>query len=176
MVSGVSVFVILVYLAVLVFVLIRRGNEISSPWLFLLRAFFPSWRFFDAPGYQPRLFVRAQLASDRWTEWVMFIPRATFKFADLFHNPENNLRMTEQTLIDHLSLDIQVLANPEDVKGLVSYLLVEKLACQFILRQIKGDQIKAYQFELRMLPGLQTDQADSTILVSPIINEMSHVS
>ena len=106
----------------------------------------------------------------------MFIPRASFKFADLFHNPINNLRMTEQTLIDHLSLDIQTLTNTGDVRTLVSYLLVEKVAYQFIQRHLSGAQINAYQFELRMLPGLENDPSDSTILVSPIIKGMSHVS
>jgi len=176
MVIGVSTFILALYLALLVLALIGRGQNLTSRWLFLLRGFFPSWRFFDSPGYQPRLFVRALLKNDQWTDWAQFIPRASFKFSDLFFNPENNLQMTEQTLIDHLCLDLQALPESQSAKTLVSYMLTENIAGDFILGRINESGIKAYQFEIRMLPGVNLDESESIILVSPIINETRHVA
>ena len=176
MVFGVSTFILALYLALLVLALIGRGQNLTSRWLFLLRGFFPSWRFFDSPGYQPRLYVRALMTNEKWTDWVQFLPRASFKLSDLFFNPENNLQMTEQTLIDHLSLDLQVITESQSAKTLVSYMLTEKIARAFIIRHINESNIKAYQFEIRMLPGLNLDESESVILVSPIINEINHVS
>ena len=178
MVSGVSTFILALYLSLLVLVLalIGRGQNLTSRWLFLLRGFFPSWRFYDSPGYQPRLFVRALLTNEQWSDWVLFIPRASFKLSDLFFNPENNLQMTEQTLIDHLCLDLQALAETQSAGNLVSYMLTENIASDFILRHVNESEIKAYQFEIRMLPGLNLDESASVILVSPIIKEIHHVS
>jgi hypothetical protein len=176
MVFGVSTFILALYLVLLVIALIGRGQNLTSHWLFLLRGFFPSWRFFDSPGYQPRLFVRALLTNQQWSEWVQFIPRASFQLSDLIFNPENNLRMTEQTLIDHLCLDLQALPESQSAEVLVSYMLTENIARAFILRHVNESNIKAYQFEIRMLPGLNLDESDSVILVSPLIHETRHVS
>ena len=115
-----SIFVIAAYLAVLVFALINRGQTVSHPWLFLLRGFFPSWRFFDAPGSQPRLFVRVMGDDDQWSQGSLFIPRAPFRFRDLFYNSENNLRLAEQTLVDHLSLDLHTLSGDQSAESLIS--------------------------------------------------------
>ena len=176
MVIGVSTFILALYLALLVLALIGRGQNLTSRWLFLLRGFFPSLRFFDSPGYQPRLFVRALLKNDQWTDWAQFIPRASFKFSDLFLNPQNNLQMTEQTLIDHLCLDLQALPESQSAETLVSYVLTEKIAGNFILRNVNESELKAYQFEIRMLPGLNLEESESVILISPIIKEIYHVS
>ncbi|MEI6572998.1 MAG: hypothetical protein WCO61_05570 [Alphaproteobacteria bacterium] len=171
----VSTFILALYLALLVLALIRRGKNLTSRWLFLLRGFFPSWRFFDSPGYQPRLFVRALLTNEQWSDWVQFIPRASFKLSDLFFNPQNNIRMTEQTLIDHLCLDLQALPETQSAGSLVSYMLTENIAGDFILRHVNESEIKAYQFEIRMLPGLNLEDSESVVLVSPIIHETLHV-
>ena len=176
MAFGVSTFILALYLALLVLALIGRGKNLTSRWLFLLRGFFPSWRFYDSPGYQPRLFVRALFTNEQWSDWVQFIPRASFKLLDLLFNPKNNLQMTEQTLIDHLCLDLQALPETQSAETLVSYMLTETIAGNFILRHVNEREIKAYQFEIRMLPGLNLEDSESVILVSPIIHETRHVS
>ena len=174
--ASVSAFIIALYLAVLVVALISRGRNFTHPWLFLLRGFFPSWRFFDAPGPQPRLFVRILSEDERWSAWTMFIPRAPFRLRDLFYNSENNLRLVEQTLIDQLSLELQSLSQGEQVEKLVWYALIQRLAHR-VARMLASDQkMKAYQFELRLLPGLGDDPTEQHLLVSPIIKEAGDVS
>lgn len=174
--ASVSAFIIALYLAVLVIALLKRGKEFTSPWLFLLRGFFPSWRFFDAPGPQPRLFVRVLSEGESWSLWTMFIPRAPFRLSDLFYNPENNLRLTEQTLIEQLSFDVQDLPEGQRVDALVSYALTQKVAHRVARMLSSGQKIKAYQFELRLLPGLDNDPSEHRLLASPIIREADYVS
>lgn len=173
---GVSAFVIALYLAVLVLALTKRGHYISHPWLFLLRGFFPSWRFFDSPGPQPRLFVRALSANDHWSEWSLFLPRAHFRLRDLFYNPENNLRLTEQTLVEHLSLDLQILPDDQEVEKLVSYALAKRLARRMALTLKLDEPMIAYQFQLCLMPGLGADRSEDRLMVSPIIKEADHAS
>lgn len=174
--AGVSAFLFLLYLAVLVMALIKRGQDVTHPWLFLLRGFFPSWRFFDNPGPQPRLFVRVLSDSEHWSTWNMFIPRASFKLRNLFYNPENNLRLTEQTLVENLCLDLQALPEGESAATLVSYALTERLARRIARTLVSNQMMMAYQFEIRLLPGLGEDRSEDTLLVSPIIKEVDHVS
>ena len=96
-------------------VLGRRG--VNSPWLFLLRAFVPNWRFFHALGYTPRLFVRTRNPADaKWSDWQMMMPRGKRHWAQLFYNAELNLAMAEQTLVEHLSTAIADLPEGEQLK------------------------------------------------------------
>lgn len=106
----------------------------------------------------------------------MFIPRASFKLRNLFYNPENNLRLTEQTLVENLCLDLQALPEGESAATLVSYTLTERLARRIARTLVSNQLMMAYQFEIRLLPGLGEDRSEDTLLVSPIIKEVDHVS
>jgi hypothetical protein len=55
-----ALWLIAAYFAVLVGALLGRRKTLSHPWLFLLRSFFPNWRFYQALGSAPRLYVRSQ--------------------------------------------------------------------------------------------------------------------
>ena len=174
--TGVSAVIITAYFAILVLALMRRGQNVTHPWLFLLRGFFPSWRFFDAPGLQPRLFVRALLNNKEWSAWYVFVPRATFRVRDLLYNPENNLHLTEQTLIEHLSSDLQALPEDRDAASLVSYSLTVRLARRIARGLVSDRPITGFQFDLRLLPGLGDDGTEMIILKSPIYQEADHAS
>lgn len=148
--------------------LVRRGREVSGPWWFLLRSFFPSWRFYHDIGHQPRLFFRTVSGEGEWSEWSMFVPRARFSPIDLFHNPVNNLELLHQTLVEHLSADIQELADVSKVEELVSYRLADRLVRELVSR--REPHPSRYQFEIRLLaPCSQGDQAEKT-LISPVMS------
>ena len=49
---------ILLYFVFLLATLWWGPRFVQGPWLFLLRAFFPNWKFFHAVGDEPRLYVR----------------------------------------------------------------------------------------------------------------------
>ena len=157
------------YLLILVLTLVWRGREITSPWLFLLRSFFPNWRFYHRPGNQPRLFTRCRLDNGRWTPWQMFMPRARIHALDLFHNPKNNLQHATQNLIDHLSADIHALPPSRDARTLVTYRLTERLAYQRATSINAGAAITGYQFEIRALSPMAAPPEETTLLTSPLI-------
>ena len=46
------------YFFLLITALVYRSRIVSGPWFFLLRSFFPNWRFFHRVGAVPVLFVR----------------------------------------------------------------------------------------------------------------------
>ena len=147
--------------------LILRGREISGPWWYLLRSFFPNWRFYHGFGSQPRLFIRFQQPDDEWSAWQMFMPRATFSFIDLFHNPRNNLLLANQNLVDHLAFDIQTLPEGTSASELVSYQMVLQLAHSLVQQQ--GLTGHRWQFQVLQVPPLQTPNESMTILLSPVL-------
>ena len=132
--------------------LILRGREVSGPWWYLLRSFFPNWRFYHGFGSQPRLFTRTQQPNGEWTEWQIFMPRAKRSPRDLFHNPRNNLLLANQNLVDHLAFDIQ---------------MVTRLAHGLVQQQ--GLHGRNWQFQVLQVPPLQTPTESMTILLSPVL-------
>lgn len=161
------------YFAFVLGSLILRGREVSGPWWYLLRSFFPNWRFYHGFGSQPRLFTRLQTPEGEWTEWQMFMPRAKFAAADLFHNPRNNLLLANQNLVDHLAFDIQTLPDAKSASKLVSYQMVMLLARSLLQQQGVGASLGPagyrWQFKVLQVPPLQAPDDAMTILVSPVL-------
>jgi hypothetical protein len=166
-VQTLSLLLLAAYFVFLVASLRRRGRVIAGPWLFLLRSFFPNWRFYHGFGAQPRLFTRTATANGQWSDWVLFMPRAPFRVANLVHNPRNNLLLANQNLVDHLSFDVQTLADGRDVRELVTYQMADRLARELIAAG--GDPFAHYQFQLRLVPPLQAPTEDMAILTSPML-------
>ena len=162
-----SLLLLAAYFVFLVVSLRRRGRVIAGPWLFLLRSFFPNWRFYHGFGAQPRLFTRTSTDDGRWSEWTMFMPRAPFRLANLVHNPRNNLLLANQNLVDHLSFDVQTLADGRDVRKLITYQMADRLARDLI--EARGEPCAQYQFQLRLVPPLQPPTEDMAILTSPML-------
>jgi hypothetical protein len=166
--ANASLLLIAAYFLFLLISLKRRGQVISGPWLFLLRSFFPNWRFYHGPGNQPRLFWRIQDENQQWTDWHMFMPRATFHVSDWFHNPRNNLSLANQNLVDHLSADIIAMPDDGDVRDLVTYYMVMQLTRHLITCESLAPT--HYQFQLRLVPAYVPPDEDMAVLTSPTLS------
>jgi hypothetical protein len=166
--ANASLLLIAAYFLFLLLSLKRRGQVISGPWLFLLRSFFPNWRFYHGAGNQPRLFWRIQDEHQQWTEWHMFMPRAEFRLSDWLHNPRNNLTLANQNLVDHLSADIIAMPDDGDVRDLVTYHMVMQLARHLITCESLAPV--HYQFQLRLVPAYVQPDEDMAVLTSPTLS------
>ncbi len=162
-----SLILLAAYFVFLVASLLRRGRVIAGPWLVLLRSSFPNWRFYHGFGAQPRLFTRTANADGHWGDWTLFMPRAPFRVVNLVHNPRNNLLLANQNLVDHLSFDVQTMADGRDVRELVTYQMADQLARE--LTAGRGEPCTQYQFQLRLVPPLQMPTEDMALLTSPML-------
>lgn len=162
-----SLLLIAAYFVFLLVSLKRRGKVINGPWLFLLRSFFPNWRFYHGPGDQPRLFWRVQDRDGAWCEWQMFMPRAQFQWLDWIHNPRNNLTLANQNLVDHLSADIAAMPEDSDVRDLPAYQLVHQITRYLISSAHLAPT--QYQFQLRLVPAYTVPDEHMTVLISPAL-------
>ena len=68
----------------------------------------------------------------------------------VFHNPEVNLRLGYQNLVEHLVADLNALPEGADASVLVTYQLVERLAGDALRVYKSGDEQLMFQFEIRM--------------------------
>jgi hypothetical protein len=133
---------------------------------FLLRSFFPSWKFFDDIG--PELSLEIRL--DSHEEWKNCLPPISRSIRSLFLNPESNYLHACHNLLNHLSVDISELdtEDPKKVAALTTYKVVKNLA-RF---QIKKLSLAAtpYSYQFRLCARLN-DGTLEQILVSPVYED-----
>lgn len=158
----VTLLLFVAYFTLLAWALRRQQPLAHGRWLFFLRAFFPNWKFYHAVGRPPRLYVRGQMQAGQWLPWQVVYPRRTRRLWHLAHNPDVNLALSHQNLVDHLAADINDLADGADIRECVSYQLVVRLA-----RSALPANARAFQFELR----LESPQGDEALcmLQSPVL-------
>ena len=160
------------YFLVLIATLLIKTPIIKGPWLFLMRAFFPNWKFFHAVGYVPHLYARSavQLASGelQWADWVLIYPRRIRRLSHLLHNPATNIGLGQQNMVDHFWADLHDLPDGEDPRGLVTYKMVARLAEQVL--RARDVNFTHSQFELRMVLDGRTETVDTQVMMtSPVV-------
>ena len=152
---------LLAYIGLLVWALRKPGWRFDGPWWFHLRAFLPNWKFYHAPGWMPRLVVRHRSAAgSKTSEWQTLYPRQHRQLAHLWHNPDVNLALAWQNLVDHLANDINHLTETDRIEDQPIYTLVERLAAHGVVSLGASEQHQ-FQFELRLVHAtqLQTEVA-----------------
>lgn len=132
-------------------------------WLFLLRAFFPSWRFFDAAAPELRLEVRFGKCEPALGPWEIALPPIRRSITNFPVNAEGNFLHACHNLLNHLNDDIQELADLSDVIQLTNYKLVRNLA-RF---QVFEKQNPPFWFQFRLSAHAKNGPAGE-ILVSPV--------
>ncbi len=156
------------YFVVLLATLVFKTPIVKGPWLFLLRAFFPNWKFFHAVGHVPQLFARAASCNEAgdtlWSDWVLIYPRLTRRWYHLLHNADTNLGLAQQNLVDHLWADLYDLPEGADPRGLVTYAMASRLAQQFLSELHPG--MRQYQFELRMVLSDRNQVVDTQVMMT----------
>jgi hypothetical protein len=164
----------LLYFLVLLATLVFKSRIVTGPWLFLLRAFFPNWKFFHATGNVPHLYARWALPPEapsdllQWSDWIHVFPRRPRRLLHLFHNADTNLALVQQNLVEHLAADLNHMTADADARALVSYQLVSRLVCQSL--QAQQADCTHGQFEVRMvLDGPMGFIQEDTMMRSPVL-------
>ena len=157
-----------VYFVVLIGTLLIKTPIIKGPWLFLLRAFFPNWKFFHAVGHVPHLYARAAVANEKgeldWFDWVLIYPRRIRRLSHVVHNPDTNLGLAQQNLVDHFWADLYDLPEGGDPRQLVTYTMISRL-----VEQVLRDQHPHFthsQFELRMVLDNRFETVDTQVMMT----------
>ena len=166
-----TIYWVIGYFLVLALTLFYKTPVVRGPWLFLLRSFFPNWKFFHAVGYVPHLYARAATLNANggmvWSDWLHLYPRTKQSLWHLFHNPQTNLGLAQQNLIDHFWADLNDAPDGCDPRTFVSFQMVAHFV-QGVLNKKYPDH-KHTQFELRMLMDSPTETLHSHVMMtSPV--------
>ena len=174
--TDLSLLLIAAYALFLLVTLVYKGPVLKGPWLFLLRSFFPNWKFFHAVGRVPHLYVRGSLSPPgtphlAWSDWQLVYPRRARRLGDLFHNTPTNLLLAQQNLVDHFWADLIDLPDGADARQLVTFAMVDRLALTCTLAH--WPQAKQRQFELRMVLSNTSPRhgpvETQTMLTTPVL-------
>lgn len=157
------------YFIFLLATLLLRSRTISGPWLFLLRSFFPNWRFYHCVGHLRLLFVRVAGEDAQWQPWQDMTPRATRRPLQLFHNPHINLALANQNLVEHLTTDILEMAEGKNVRQFVTYQMAMRLVRHLLELQAAKHAVTQYQFQIRLVPPFEYATEETALLTSPVI-------
>lgn len=161
------------YFVVLLATLVIKTPATKGPWLFLMRAFFPNWKFFHAVGYVPHLYARSAVVQSsgelQWSDWVLIYPRCTRRLSHLIHNPDTNLGLGQQNLVDHFWADLYDLPEGNDPRQLVTYKMVSRLS-DLVLRE-RDLNFTHSQFELRMALDDHTHTVDTYVMMTSPVSE-----
>ena len=126
--------------------LVTRRSVHGTGWL-LLRSVFPAWRFFEDVESTTDLYYRsAEGLSDPYGPWRHARSSPCLGAASVFFNPEGNLALAEQSLVEQLLADLDGCA-VERATSLVPYRLVQEL----VKRRLREDGLSSparYQFRL----------------------------
>lgn len=154
---------LLAYFALLVVVSRWKSAAVPSRAVQLLRAFFPSWKFFDDIGDEPRLYLRAGVGATLG-QWEPALPRPPRRWRALVYNADGNLLLACGSLVQQLCDELEATdpAHPERLTATVAYELTRNLV-QFRLRE-RAPAATRYQFKLRLH---RLDGSDEDVLVSP---------
>jgi len=164
---------LVIYFLALLYALRAKPRYVRGPWLFLLRTFFPNWKFFHAVGHVPHLRVRAGVhagGEEQWSDWQVIYPRRERHWWHLFHNPHTNLGLAQQNLVDHFWADVYDLPEGGDIRQLVTYPMMLRLAQGHLPEPTAGTPWTHWQMDLHMVLENRTAVVDAhTFVLGPVL-------
>ncbi|MBC7692030.1 MAG: hypothetical protein H7222_09685 [Methylotenera sp.] len=150
--------------------------QVPGKTIHLLRAFFPSWRFFEDFGEVPALQIR-MVISGEFGPWEQALPKTRRSPTTLLLHAQGNFLLAAGSLLqqflsdleDHQDLQARGLANGE-ISELVTYQLVQDLA----LDQFRRSHPKARHCQFKLCTLIQDEENPllsrvDDVLLSPVL-------
>jgi hypothetical protein len=89
------------------------------------------------------------------------------RLSHLLHNPDTNIGLAQQNMVDHFWADLHDLPEGKDPRGLVSYQMMQRLSVQVL--RARHVNFTHSQFELRMVLDGRTENVDTQVMMtSPV--------
>jgi hypothetical protein len=152
------------YFGLLVVFVLVKAVPVKSPAIQRLRAFFPSWKFFDDVGHVPVLLARVGARADALGPWQPCLAPAPRPWHAPLIDAEATLLLAYGSLLQQLVADVEELPDDADHEDTVSYQLTHHLV-QARLALAPGAH---YQFRLCLVEPGATPTDDDDMIVSPV--------
>ena len=156
-----NVLIALGALSILLALVLAKRRPARAPAWTLLRALFPSWRFFENISPAPLLSYRVARAHEEFGAWQTALPPVPRTPLSLVLNPRGNLHLASRSLVERFLDDLESMA-PEEAAESVSYQLVQRLV-QSELGTSAPAEDRRYQFKLTL-----PDESEGDVFVSAV--------
>jgi len=165
-----GIVLIFVYFAVILILSLKSPKSVPGKLAFLLRAFFPSWKFFEDCEYAPLLFYRVKEKNQEFEPWAPCLEKPKFQLSSLLLNPHGNFLLLSSSLILQLVGDLEEADErfANDLEKSVAYQLTKNLVSYQIKKtRVEQRDIK-YQFKLCATYPATPLRAPEDMLISPV--------
>ena len=152
------------YLVVLVGLSLLKVVPVKSAAVQRLRAFFPSWKFFDDVGVVPVLLVRVGPDENDLGEWVPCLHQVRRRWYAPLVNPEATLQLAYGSLLSQLVAEVEDMPAPYDVESAVSYQLTHHL----VRANLATRPGLRYQFKVCVVEPGRDVGLDDDMIISPV--------
>jgi hypothetical protein len=161
---GLIGYVLAGYFVVLVGLSLARTMPVRFPAIQRLRAFFPSWKFFDDVGVAPRLYVRTGPGEDDLGDWQPCLPPVPRRAAALLVDAETTLWLAYGSLLAQLVDDVESMAPSGDVEALATY----QMTLALVRRCAQAAPGQHLQWKLCLCEPGAAPGPDDDMIVSPV--------
>lgn len=148
-----------------------KPRSISNKYVHFLRAFVPSWKFFEDIGPVPQLFFRIKTGPDQFGPWQNSIGPWSRHWWHFFINPKTNELLAAQSLFQHAATAAQEAlerGEPESLAANTAYQLLQGWARRCAKEAYPSLALPAqFQFKLCAMDPLNPDISFGDILISP---------
>ena len=163
---GLLGYVLAGYFVVLIGLSLARVVPVRLPAIQRLRAFFPSWKFFDEVGVVPVLLARVAanedaLADGEWQPCLRPLPR---RAAALLVNPAVTLQLACGSLLAQLVAEVEELPIPADVEALASY----QMTLALVRSRVALAPGQRFQFKICLCEPGTPPGLDDDMIISPV--------
>lgn len=159
---------LLAFFILVVALSLLKTRYIEGRAIFLLRALFPSWRFFEEITEIPRLSYRWDQGNTEFGPWTQCFEKPKRKLSNFILNPEGNLLFAYGGILQHLLHDLENIEEDktEEFMGSTSYQLVMNLARFHIRQQKEISENLKFQFKISTLLQGEDDRALEDVFIS----------
>ena len=150
--------ILLLFFASIVLLSMAKSIYLPGRTVFLFRALFPSWRFFEDLDQLPRLEYRYAIGDSELGEWQEALAKPKRGISTLLLNAQGNLYLACQSMLQQLESDIGDLAEggQEEFVHSVSYRLARSLVI-YRLSAAATTATSPRRFQFRVSRSMQGD-------------------
>ena len=147
---------------------LTKSRYVEGRAIFLMRALFPSWRFFEEITDIPKLFYRIENSPGQYDPWKPCLWRPTRSLSALLLNAEGNLMFAFGGVVQHLMQDLESVA-PEDLEEFMkspSYQLSKNIALHHLRQDYDSSTVRNFQFKICTVLQGEDDSALEDVFIS----------
>jgi hypothetical protein len=161
-----------IYFAVIALLATLKPRYIPGRAIYLFRALFPSWRFYEDICEVPMLHFRWQNGTDTEefaTDWVPAWGAPERSWSALMLNPSGSFVFACQGLLNQVESDIDEIGTGEhqEFANSVSYRLLQKLVLHQMRKRPESRAARRYQFKLTAATQGE-EQTGEDVLISAV--------